>query len=533
MSYIFTSTLVLSHNGNAFINNQTIIATVNNDDNTLDQYSLSLASAFIESNTALFQIGHTVIEDITATNKDVFYFLQNGSNEVALSLNEQVSVFINELHLNVRSSKNISLIFLSVNVVVFVIVYFCMSYAYDGVAKRKESYLEVFFEIGNSVIRNSLEKCENFTKKIQTESTSDFLSSRDGDDVSEEQMIIIHDKTMNNNVDHHRKINLNNISKETQVFRVKVVIELIVVSLVHGVLFMLLFIHLNNTITRMNFFQNYFQLENDYLNLFNSLRTFMFDPNVETMKKRTPTYLDEMFASIYTATKEKQLFITNHLKYISKHFLNVHNEIYLESSCNNRGDYFKNATHCETFMENSTEFGLAILMSYFVEGMRLLKHKAMKNQLIRNNLTEYKHIYNLTISHTPAGEIAFAETLQSPDKETFIANMPIQTFNDDTHFELCVLFVNIFHPNYSKLMNAMIDDVSSNSTKTRLLLLCIPSVFIGAVLLYYVLVFLPFQIQLNQTIYKTKNMLSIIPKEVLASLNNIQHLLNINKHQKV
>ena len=533
MAYIFTSTLKLSTEGDKFMNNKTILATVNNDDNSLDQYSVSLASAFIESNTALFQIGNTVIEEITATNKDVFYFLQNGSNEVAISLNEQVNVFINELHLNIQSSKHLSLIFLSANVIVFVIVYCCLSYAYDGVAKRKESYLEVFFEIGNSVIRNSLEKCENFTKKIQTESTSDFLSSRDGDDVSEEQMIIIHDKaTNNNNVDHHRKINMNNISKETKVFRVKIVIELIVVSLIHTMLFVFFFIFLNNTKIRVNFFQKYFHLENDYLNLFNSLRTFMFDPNVDTMKQSTPTYLNEMFANIYIATQEKQLFITNHLQYISKQFLNIYNEIYLESSCNNRGDYFNNATHCEMFMENSTEFGLAILMSYFVEGMRLLKNKAVKNQFTRNNLTEYKHIYNLTISHTPKGEIAFAETLQSPDKETFIANMPIQNFNDNTHFELCVLFINIFHPTYSKLMNAMLDDVRNNFNNTTLLLLCIPSVFIGIVFLYYILVFLPFQIQLNQTIYKTKNMLSIIPKEVLASLNNIQHLLNINKHQK-
>ena len=171
-------------------------------------------------------------------------------------------------------------------------------------------------------------------------------------------------------------------------------------------------------------------------------------------------------------------------------------------------------------------------MSYFVEGMRLLKNKAVKNQCTRNNLTEYKHIYNLTISHTSKGEIAFAETLQSPNKEIFIMNMPIQNFNDNTHFKLCVLFINIFHPNYSKLMKAMIDDVRNNFNKTSLLFLCIPCVFTGIVFLYYVLVFLPFQMQLNQTIYKTKNMLSIIPKEVLASLNNIQHLLNINKHQK-
>jgi hypothetical protein len=182
-------------------------------------------------------------------------------------------------------------------------------------------------------------------------------------------------------------------------------------------------------------------------------------------------------------------------------------------------------------MESSTEFGLSILMSYFVEGMRLLKNKSIKNAQTRNE-TIWKDKYNLTLSHTPEGENAFVDTLSGEDKEIFIMNMPIQNFNDDTHFRLVVAFINIFHPNYSKLMNAMIDAANKSINNTRLIFISTISVFIGLIFLYYTLVFLPFQVKLNQTIYKTKNMLSIIPKEVLASLNNIQHLLNINNHQK-
>ena len=109
-----------------------------------------------------------------------------------------------------------------------------MSNAYDGVAKRKESYLEVFFEIGNSVIKASLEKCENFTKKIQSESVSDFLSSNNGDDISEEaiqveKQVVTKEK--------NRKIKKGNVSKNTRIFRLKLALCLFLILVFVSVLY--------------------------------------------------------------------------------------------------------------------------------------------------------------------------------------------------------------------------------------------------------------------------------------------------------
>ena len=47
------------------------------------------------------------------------------------------------------------------------------------VGKRKESYLEVFFQIDHSVKKNCLDKCEKFTKKIQSEDTSEGEANLD------------------------------------------------------------------------------------------------------------------------------------------------------------------------------------------------------------------------------------------------------------------------------------------------------------------------------------------------------------------
>ena len=52
-------------------------------------------------------------------------------------------------------------------------------------------------------------------------------------------------------------------------------------------------------------------------------------------------------------------------------------------------------------------------------------------------------------------------------------------------------------------------------------------VFIGVVFLGFFALWLPFVLGENETIYKTKNMLSIIPKEVLITLPHINIMLGI------
>jgi ABC-type proline/glycine betaine transport system permease subunit len=63
----------------------------------------------------------------------------------------------------------------------------------------------------------------------------------------------------------------------------------------------------------------------------------------------------------------------------------------------------------------------------------------------------------------------------------------------------------------------------------KLTFILVLAAFLGVVVVVYFGVWVPFEKQLNQTIYKTKNMLCIIPKEVLASLTNIHKLLDIGQ----
>ena len=64
--------------------------------------------------------------------------------------------------------------------------------------KRKKVILKCFFEIGTSVIKNSLDKCENFSKKLHYEE-DDFDSSINFENNYNEENIINSNENVNEN----------------------------------------------------------------------------------------------------------------------------------------------------------------------------------------------------------------------------------------------------------------------------------------------------------------------------------------------
>ena len=57
--------------------------------------------------------------------------------------------------------------------------------------------------------------------------------------------------------------------------------------------------------------------------------------------------------------------------------------------------------------------------------------------------------------------------------------------------------------------------------------LIINIIFMSAFIVGFIIFWLPFIFQENETLYKTKNMISIIPKDILFNLPNIRLKLGI------
>ena len=68
-------------------------------------------------------------------------------------------------------------------------------------------------------------------------------------------------------------------------------------------------------------------------------------------------------------------------------------------------------------------------------------------------------------------------------------------------------------------------------SETNQVSLIINIVFIIVVSVGFLLIWLPFVLEENETIFKTKNMLSIIPNEILINLPNINIMLGIEEQK--
>ena len=86
-----------------------------------------------------------------------------------------------------------------------------------------------------------------------------------------------------------------------------------------------------------------------------------------------------------------------------------------------------------------------------------------------------------------------------------------------------------------------IDVVSNNLSKAilkglknnKLLYIILTCFYIIIMICIYIFIWIPFQTNLSQTIFKTKNMLTIIPKEVLSELTNIHKLLDLGQKKNI
>ena len=76
---------------------------------------------------------------------------------------------------------------------------------------------------------------------------------------------------------------------------------------------------------------------------------------------------------------------------------------------------------------------------------------------------------------------------------------------------------------FSSLHSTIVDDVNLK----RMIYIVLFTCFILLIILLYLSIIIPHQLETHKSVYDTKNILSIIPIEVVAGLKNIQKILNI------
>jgi hypothetical protein len=186
-------------------------------------------------------------------------------------------------------------------VLISIISYFLVSYSYTEVGKRKESYLEVFFQIDNSVKKTCLDKCEKFSKKIQSEDISEGDANLDEAEMQadDNHLYKLHKKNNNNNsVDKNIK-RKNNTSRENNIIKFKIFLSLFLMVLKFGLIYFFYFNHISTLGYYIKVFNITSQEQNYYLFMYNLQREYFSNPSSMVWNYPSDFLFNKSLDSIY------------------------------------------------------------------------------------------------------------------------------------------------------------------------------------------------------------------------------------------
>ena len=496
------------------------------NENYIKKYNTSLYVLMIQVYSAFCNL-ITKSEHITVDDRNLYNFIHNAYNSLGNALIKQLKLFLNEL--GVREKNMIISIVKNTfgYLLAHIIVYFLISSSYCLIVQRKASYIEVFYGIGISLIKTSIKKCEIFINKIHQ--NDDIEKQRD---IEEEDSSYISSSNVNNNYsennfDKKRVIKRHNKKKrklgdDKQSIKFRLILKIAMLgSYLYLILIFYLFIYVTKTfIYSGNYIFHMQNYHNNIFELFNGYREFLFDENAVIYGLSSYDYLIEKEKTLYSSNSEDINFLaynSNKIKGLNQNFI----ALLQNGFCYYFESFFDSKEGCENFIGGKNgiiTLDFHLFINSFIEEIRnardFTKLLLDKQDLVGNLSELIKEKDN--------------DSTYGIDKnKTLIFRMKI--FNmEETHYRLNIIFFNIIFQYINQIkiitINAIEETITDLHKPYILLILSYVVIFIFIFFFYWI----PMIRNLDVEIYKTKNMLSIIPVKILASQPNIKKLLNIS-----
>jgi hypothetical protein len=267
-----------------------------------------------------------------------------------------------------------------------------------------------------------------------------------------------------------------------------------------------------------NFF---FRLQNFQLNIisiFNSYRQFIYDEQTN-LKLDFSEILDISILEAYDTISYDIEYIQS---YVSKHFgKKKGKELANQNLCSSLlTDSFESNDECEKKYANILKYDFIIFATNFIEEIREKKN-IVKYLLSTGKIIGRLNKYNLG---------TWMKDDLIPKKGIINENTPNDTMfrlnlfnNEIIHNNLNIKFINIILPYLSESRKFILEAFSLEGYNFHFIIVIIFYLIIVSII--YIVYWFPIIISLNNSIYKTKKMLTIIPIKILASQNNINLLL--------
>ena len=179
---------------------------------------------------------------------------------------------------------------------------------------------------------------------------------------------------------------------------------------------------------------------------------------------------------------------------------------------------------CATYSGKSLNNGLTQVLIYFLENLRYI-YSQYFNQKRINELYDFK--YNLTLIGTKNENSLLPKN--SSFFQLYYLNHPINIFNLNEFKESNFLMLNVIVPYFFEFYETVLENTFYKKRNLMIFYNFFNMISIIITLFIFLICWKKYELQLNNSIFKTKNMLGIIPIDTLIYVKNINKLLGIEE----
>ena len=478
----------------------------------------------------------TSTSDIKQDHPDIALFLYNSLNGYKEGINHLIRLYSLEFEAYLKTIKLIVIVLAIIIFMFTALMYVLILINFLGAIKKRGNYMKVFYGLNESILKIIIINCENLMNKLKSleeqkyheeeetlyQSVGDKISLDNNQKINQKQKVII---SQNSNLNSGDEGKINNKASS---YGITFVLIYAIFSLICYFYFIYNGIYMINTaknsITIVDYFKKFQEFQLGLIEMFNVYREYLFDDKSKVNSTNPYKYLTETEKGTLVSNIENIQFLSTTGQEIFIKYSGLQSLIEETNLCElYENDYFDSSQDCYDKIGLITSYDFYTLSYYFLEELKIYKHifsKKLEKKNIIGNLTKYdsnsflNDLNNYGLNDENSGYI-------------FRLNL----FNDDTlHKHLNQIFANIILPYIQKSRKNVYELISLEYVTSYLIVLNI--IFFIVVTVVFFTYILPMIKFINNIIYKTKNMLSIIPLSILSTQSGVSSLLNLSKKDK-
>jgi hypothetical protein len=163
---ILSTKISFSKNTSKFLDEYQLDTLYILNDGSTDYLESDMFTTLIQYNGAFYNLAFSPL-DLEQNHTDILNFIYNSFNDYSKGINLLISAYIHELNV---TSKSIYLywgISLAIYLIIYVVNYIIIIHYYIIGNNKRTSFLEVFYELNENVLKILITNCENLFKKLK------------------------------------------------------------------------------------------------------------------------------------------------------------------------------------------------------------------------------------------------------------------------------------------------------------------------------------------------------------------------------